>query len=75
MWFSLHHFPIPQYFLHPFASRHRDQFAYGGKQGLIGSWGKTINASFEEFKGKDAFFVREWLSQKGLEKICEIFES
>ena len=66
MWFSLHHFPIPQYFLHPFASRHRDQFAHGVE---------TINASFEEFKGKDAFFVREWLSQKGLEKLCEIFES
>ena len=43
MWFSLHHFPIPQYFLHPFASRHRHQFAYGGK---------TINASFEELKEK-----------------------
>ena len=58
---------IPQYFfLHAFASRHRDQFARGGK---------TINASFDEFKGKDAFFVREWLSQKGLEKLCEIFES
>ena len=40
-------------FLHAFASRHRDQFARGGK---------TISASFEEFKGKDAFFVREWLS-------------
>ena len=53
-------------FLHLFAFRHRDQFAHGGK---------TINASFEEFRGKDAFFVREWLSQKGLEKICEIFES
>ena len=37
--------------------------------------GKTINVSFEEFKGKDDFFVREWLRQKGLEKLCEIFES
>ena len=31
--------------------------------------GKTINASFEEFKGKDTVFVSEWLRQKGLEKI------
>ena len=58
--------PYPTIFFASFASRHRDQFAFGGK---------TINASFEEFKGKDAFFVREWLSQKGLEKPCEIIES
>ena len=31
---------------------HWDQFALGGK---------TINVSFEEFKGKDTFFVRKWL--------------
>ena len=24
---------------------------------------------------KNTFFVREWLGQKGLEKLCEIFES
>ena len=58
MWFSLHHFPVHNIFLHPSASRHRDQFAHGGK---------TVNTY--------AFFVREWLSQKGLEKLCEIFES
>jgi len=34
-----------------------------------------INVSFEEFKEEDTFFVREWLRQKGLEKLCEIFES
>ena len=45
---------------------HRDQFALRGK---------TINVSFEELKGKDTFFVREWLRQKGLLKPCEIFES
>ena len=61
MWFSLHHFPIPQYFFASVCFRHHDQFAHGGK---------TINAPFEEFEGKDAFFVREWLSQKGLEKLC-----
>ena len=55
MWFSLHHFPIPQYFFASVCFRHHDQFAHGGK---------TINAPFEEFEGKDAFFVREWLSQK-----------
>ena len=44
----------------------RDQLAHGSK---------TINVSFEEFKGKDTFLVREWLRQKGLEKLCEIFES
>ena len=68
-WFSLHHLPISQYFLHPceeIASRHRDQFAHGGK---------TINVSFEEFKEEDTFFQREWLRQKGLGKLCEIFES
>ena len=37
----LHHFPTPQYVLH--LSHHRDQFAYG--------W-KTINVSFEVFKGE-----------------------
>ena len=42
------------------ASRHRDQFAHIGK---------TINVSFEEFKRKDTFFVRELLSQKGLDKL------
>ena len=45
---------------------HRDQFALRGK---------IINVSFEELKGKDTFFVREWLRQKGLVKPCEIFES
>ena len=41
------------------ASRHRaDQFAHGGK---------TISVSFEEFKEKDPFFVREWLRQEGLQ--------
>ena len=42
--------------------RHRDQFALGGK---------TINVSFEEFKGKDTVFVHEWLRQKGLLKPCK----
>ena len=37
---------------------HRDQLAHGGK---------TIKVSFEEFKEKDTFFVREWLRQEGLE--------
>ena len=45
-------------------SRHRDQFAHEGK---------TINVSFQKFKGKDTFFVRECLRQKDLEKLCEIF--
>ena len=60
MWFSLHHFHIPQDVLHrirPIASRHRDQFAHGGK---------TINVSFEEKALSSAFFVRECLRQKGL---------
>ena len=35
---------------------------------------KTINVSFVEFKGQDTFFVLEWLRQKGLENLCEIFE-
>ena len=48
------------------ACRHRDQFVHGGK---------TINVSFEEFKGKDTFFVREWLRQKGREGESEISES
>ena len=45
-------------------SRHRDQLAHEGK---------TINVSFQKFKGKDTFFVRECLRHKGLEKLCEIF--
>ena len=40
------------------ASRHRDQFPHGGK---------TIKVSFEEFKEKDTFFVREWLRLERLE--------
>ena len=36
---------------------------------------KIINASFEEFKGRDTLFVSEWLRQERLEKLCEIFES
>ena len=63
MWYLLHHFPTPQYFLH--LSRPRDQFVYGGK---------TINVSFE-FKGKDTFFVRECLRQKGLKNLFEMFKS
>ena len=41
----------PQYFfasVYEIASLHHGQFAHGEK---------TINASFEEFKGKDTFFV------------------
>ena len=34
----------------------------------LGHRGKTTNATFEEFKGKDSLFVSEWLRQKGLEK-------
>jgi len=64
MWFLLDHSPTPQYFLH--LSHHHDQFAYGGK---------TINVSFQEFKGKDTFFVHECLRQKSLENLCEIFKS
>ena len=52
-WFSLHHFPNPQYFTHPskkllpaiVISSYMEQ--------------KTTNVSFEEFKGKDSFFARE----------------
>ena len=44
----------------------RDQLTYGGK---------TINVSFEEFKGKDTFFARELSRHKGLEKLCEMSES
>ena len=36
---------------------------------------KIINASFEEFKGRDTLFVSEWLRQERLENLCEIFES
>ena len=48
------------------ASHRRDQLAHGGK---------TINVSFEELKEKGTFFARELSRQKGLEKLCEIFES
>ena len=37
---------------------------------------KTINASFEEFKGKACpFFLSEWFRQKGLGKLYKKFES
>ena len=37
---------------------------------------KTINVSFEEFKGKTLSLCRaECLRQKGLEKLCEICTS
>lgn len=60
--------PYPQYFfasVKEIASRHREQLAHERK---------TVNVSFVEFKGQDTFFVREWLRQKGLENLCEIFE-
>ena len=75
MWFSLNYFPIPQYFFASFCFPPSWSVRIWRKTGANRSWGKTINASFEEFKGNDAFFVREWVSQKGLEKLCEIFES
>ena len=59
VWFSLHHFPNPQYFLHFFLSCHCDQLAYMEQI-------KTINVLIEEFKGKDTFFVNKCLRQKGL---------
>ena len=68
MRFSLHYHPTPQYFflsVFEVASHHHDQFVNG----------KTINASFEEFKGKETFFTSKWLKQKGLKRLCEIFES
>ena len=72
VWFSLHdHHPTPQYFCirlsgKDIASRHRDQFARGGNK---------IMKLLEEFKGKDTLFESEWLGQKGLEKLCKIFEN
>ena len=55
MWFSFHHRPTPQFFLQPsnnllpaiVISSHLEE--------------KIINASFEEFKGRDTLFVSEWL--------------
>ena len=66
MWFSLHHFPIPQYF---FAS------VCFPPSSSVRIWTKNNKSIVRRVKGKDAFFVREWLSQKGLEKLCKIFES
>ena len=59
MWFSLLSHSIFAS-VKEIACRHRDQFARGGK---------TIIVSFEEFKGRDIFFVREWLRQKTLRDI------
>ena len=28
----------------------------------------------EEFKGRDIAFVSDWLTRKGLQKLCSIFE-
>ena len=62
---SLHH-RIFYVSVQEIASCHRDQFAHGVK---------IINTSFEEFKRKTIFFVLQWLKQKELEKLCEIFEN
>ena len=49
------------------ASHYHNQFTYGRK---------TINASFEEFKGKAcAFFLSKCFRQKRLGKLCKKFES
>ena len=61
---------MPQYFLHlstkllpaVVISSHMDEKQF-------------IHKLFEEFKGKDTFFVHKLLRQKDLEKLCEIFES
>ena len=61
---------MPQNFLHPstklllaiMISSHMDEKQF-------------IHKLFEEFKGKDTFFVHKLLRQKDLEKLCEIFES
>ena len=61
-------FPYPTVFfasVKEIASRHRELLSYGRK---------AINVSFVEFKGQETFFVREWLRQKGLENLCEMFE-
>ena len=72
VWFSLHHFAL--WLSHSIfciclrncSPLYRDQLAHEGK---------TISVPFLEFKGKDIFFLLEWLKQKGLEKLSKIFES
>ena len=68
-WFSLHHLPTPQYFLHP-SKKLLPAFVVS-----LRMQEKTINVSFEELKEKGTFFARELSRQKGLGKLCEIFES
>ena len=34
----------------------------------------TCLGEMEEFKGRDIAFVRDWLTKKGLQKLCSIFE-
>ena len=64
VWFSLHHFLIPQYFLHPFKKL---------LPAIVIS--SHMEEKQEEFKGKGTFFVCEWLRKEDQEKPCEIFES
>ena len=67
--FSIFHLKISPTLSHSIliASHCYNQFTYGRK---------TINASFEEFKGKACpFFLSEWFRQKGLGKLCKKFES
>ena len=52
MWFSLHHHPTPQYFLHP-------------SKNLLPII-VIVSASFEEFKGKDTFSLSEWSSSSAI---------
>ena len=52
VWFSLHHFPSPQYFCICLRNCFSPSWS-------VRTWRKTINVSFEECKEKDTFFVRE----------------
>ena len=35
---------------------------------------EMAETNFDEFKGKDCVFVADWLKNKGLHKLCFVFE-
>ena len=35
---------------------------------------ETAETNFDEFKGKDCVFVAVWLKNRGLHKLCSVFE-
>ena len=40
----------------------------------LDSMAETAETNFDEFKRKDCVLVADWLKNKGLHKLCSVFE-